>query len=216
MVEKFTISELSDKLGISTTAIYKKVEKQQLKTIKEKVGSREITFILLEDNQIENLINETNQNKLGFKTVKEGYKTIENQSDIALKVIELTEKLSNQFETYSKQLVEYAEQAGQVKLLTDNLSQEKKDSEFYKEEYFKLKYENEKLTNLNNDLSSNNQDTEKSKSELSQEITILKQQNQEFAAKCQHLQLELDNLKNQQQEQPQQQKKSGFMGLFRK
>ena len=45
----------------------------------------------------------------------------------------------------NKKLVQYAEVAGQVKLLTDN-------SQFYQSEYFKLKYENESLIKVNKDL----------------------------------------------------------------
>jgi len=43
------------------------------------------------------------------------------------------------------ELLEYAEQAGQVRLLTDN-------NKFYQDEYFKFKYENERLTDLNKQL----------------------------------------------------------------
>lgn len=53
---------------------------------------------------------------------------------------------TSQMRELNTQLLEYAEQAGQVKLLTDN-------NKFYQDEYFRLKYENERLTNLNNELS---------------------------------------------------------------
>lgn len=162
MVEKFTVAELAKELNISTTAVYKKVDKKQFETIQEMVGTREITFIILTKEQLIKLKDDVNSNKVGFKQLNESFESnhlapmnIKNQSEqinLTEKVIELTQTLSNQFDTYSKQLVEYAEKAGQVKLLTDNLSQEKKDLEFYKNEYFKLKYENEQLTKVNIDL----------------------------------------------------------------
>jgi excisionase family DNA binding protein len=160
MVEKYTVSELAEILGVSTTAIYKKLDKKQLEAVKERVGTRELTYILLNKNDLNRLVSETNSNKeitrVGFKQYNEPMETgtnhhynPTNQSDyidLTKQVIQLTQNLSNQFENYSKQMVEYAEKAGQVYLLTDNLNQEKQETETYKTEYFKYKLENENLT----------------------------------------------------------------------
>lgn len=166
MVEKFTVSELAEILNVSTTAIYKKLDKKQLEAVKERVGTRELTYITLSKQELDRLISETNLNReasrVGFKQVNEQLETItkhgsesKNESpyiDLTKQVIQLTQTLTNQFENYSKQMVEYAEKAGQVYLLTDNLMQEKQESETYKTEYFKYKYENENLTFHNKQL----------------------------------------------------------------
>lgn len=198
MVEKYTVSELAEILNVSTTAIYKKLDRKQLDAVKERVGTRELTYIILSKQELDKLVSETNLNKeasrVGFKQFNEPLETNSNQHfeaknessyiDLTKQVLQLTQTLSNQFENYSKQMVEYAEKAGQVYLLTDNLAQEKQESETYKTEYFKYKYESENLTFHYNQLK---EDFEKAKQDLiSKEAEILELKSQ----------LEKINLKN--------------------
>jgi len=194
MVEKYTVSELAEKLGVSTTAVYKKVDKKQLETVKEKVGSRELTYIILNKLDLERLIEETSLNKeanrVGYKQFNEQPETeikkpitVENQSqylELTKQVIQLTQNLSNQFENYSKQMVEYAEKAGQVYLLTDNLNQEKLEAENYKNEYFKLKYENEGLTIRYNELLLQIENLKEQQAGKEKEIKELKEKAEKF------------------------------------
>lgn len=199
MVEKYTVSELAEILGVSTTAIYKKLDKKQLESVKERVGTRELTYILLNKNDLNKLVLETNCNKeitrVGFKQYNEPIETsinqpynAQNQSDyidLTKQVIQLTQNISNQFENYSKQMVEYAEKAGQVYLLTDNLNQEKKESETYKTEYFKYKIENENLTFHNNILKSEIDGLKLQIKTLEGELLELREQNDKLKIKSQ-------------------------------
>lgn len=73
---------------------------------------------------------------------------------------ELIIRLLNKLDDKDQQIVEYAEAKGQVKLLTDDLlfSKEtykelKAESDLYKEEVFKLRYENKALIDQVNQLS---------------------------------------------------------------
>ena len=159
MVEKFTVAELAKELDVSTTAIYKKVDKKQFETVQEKIGSREITFILLDNDQLAKIKAEINSNKVGFKQLNEQLETNTQkfnevksqpeQNNLTEKVIELAQTISNQFETHSKQLVEYAEKAGKYELLEDKQKELKDDVSHWQEEYFKIKYEKELLTKRN-------------------------------------------------------------------
>ena len=67
------------------------------------------------------------------------------ENTVMLSMMEQIRELSGKVESYAKS-------EGKVELLTSNIIQEKEDAEFYKNEYFKLKYDNELLQKSNNEM----------------------------------------------------------------
>lgn len=127
-MKKFKISELADILGISYVAVKKKIKpdennpdiiryKNRYTVINETVKGREVAFILLDDADLENEINEANVNKTVYSTkenvTETDYKTVdyidiepEKQNIKNDNLLEFTERYINRFETLYKELNE--------------------------------------------------------------------------------------------------------------
>jgi hypothetical protein len=60
--------------------------------------------------------------------------------------------MMEQIKELTQKVESYAKSEGKIELLTSNIIQEKEDSQFYKNEYFKLKYEIEMLQKRNKEL----------------------------------------------------------------
>lgn len=166
-MKKFTINELRDVFGgISYNGADKKVD-ALVKKIKEGslIGEirREEEFVngrmtkvvyISEDlfnilssqysltnfnsfNPAENTLNELNEGEISQNLTSEI-----NSSTI--------EKMLNELIDSKNKIAEYAEKVGENKLLEANLIEKKANEEFYKNEYFKIKHENDvKITEIN-------------------------------------------------------------------
>jgi len=141
MTKKLTVSELSAKLGVSVNTIWKKIKKRGLTTVKDTVNNRIITFVLLTDEQLNDLlqdqisINQVNnggnsQNYEDSETSYEGViNTGKSSEAIALmdKILEFSKDMLSETKVY---LDRAATAEAQVKLLED--SENRKNSEYHK------------------------------------------------------------------------------------
>lgn len=173
-MNRFTISEFAEELGISIPATNKKVKKL-INQIQEQ--SLELTHndFKLETEIINNYptgIVYCNDKALGY--VKANTKSIKNlmSNNLENEVINqsykvknpsLQQNVTNLQDDFLKGLINeliesknqvnnYAFEAGKVYYLTDNLSQSKQDAEHWKNEYFKVEYQNKELQNKVNNL----------------------------------------------------------------
>ena len=127
-MKKFKISELADILGISYVAVKKKIKpdennpdiiryKNRYTVINETVKGRDVAFILLDDADLENEINEANVNKTVYSTkenvTETDNKTVEYVDVEPIKaennqqnIFEFTERYINKVETLYKELNE--------------------------------------------------------------------------------------------------------------
>lgn len=88
-------------------------------------------------NPTENTLNELNEGEISQNLTSEI-----NSSTI--------EKMLNELIDSKNKIAEYAEKVGENKLLEANLIEKKANEEFYKNEYFKIKHENDvKITEIN-------------------------------------------------------------------
>ena len=67
MEKKLKISEFAELIGVTAKTVYKMVEREELRTVNEKVNNRLITLVLTNDAEIENL-----KNIYGKQPVNEG------------------------------------------------------------------------------------------------------------------------------------------------
>jgi len=116
---------------------------------------------------------------------------------------EIVLNLLNQLNDKTAKIIEYAEEAGKVKLLTDDLlvskdmlKQLREDNKFYQEEYFRLKYELESLQVRYNSILEENK-------KLTEENTQIKEAQKIIKSK--EKKPETNTIK-----------KIGFWGLFKK
>jgi len=149
MGKKLTISELSNELGVSVNTTWKKIKKKGLTTVKDTVNNREITFVLLDDEEYSALISETrsnnqvnnggyNHNYEDFETIHEGVNSPQIQADLVSlveKVMDYSREMNGQVKEYIDRVIESEKQ---VKLLEDSESRKN-------EEYHKIMAENREL-----------------------------------------------------------------------
>jgi len=141
MAKKYTVSELSSKLGVSVNTTWKKIKKGGLTTVKESVNNREITFVLLDDDQFSDLINDgTISNPINnrdyehnyedFETIHEGVNLSQTPSELIMlvdKVMDYSREMNNHIKEYVERVVESDKK---VKLLED--SENRKNDEYHR------------------------------------------------------------------------------------
>lgn len=135
MPQKLTVSELSQMLGVSVNTVWKKIKRRGLTTVKERVNNREITLIMLSDNELSALKQESfssspinngddNPNYEDSVTIHEGVKMSNPPQDM----IFLVESIMNYSRDMNNQVKEYVDRVinaeKQVKLL-ENLENRK-------------------------------------------------------------------------------------------
>lgn len=143
----YTVDEVCRILNKSRATIYNWINAGKLQSEDHPEGK----MIYLDSDLESNDSNLESSQNLESNNLNQGKSRIDKDS-ISLKILD-------QLESMQSKLLEYAEQAGKVKLLTDN-------NKFYQDEYFRLKYELESLQNLY-------KNTEKEKSELTQKVEQL-------------------------------------------
>ena len=188
-MQKYTAKELSEILNISVPATWKKVNKlleeekgnkiNRISMQNEMVNNRDIKVIYIEDSMLDEIINNTMVNKPNYENKPEVNRT-NNQfneqainpsfdKEIYIKLIETQERLIN-----------YAEQVGQVKLLTDSENN-------YKNEYLRLVQENavltSKLNQFKNQVEQLQNENELNMKESNEKISLLEAENQQLKQK---------------------------------
>lgn len=143
-MNKYTINELTSILGISRTAVNRKIEKYKFDTVQEYVNGVSNKLVILTAEQLEALKQEALKNK-GVNTVSQhSYETKLNND--TSENIENTENQTKLFETMLTQLQHYADTAitaerEKTRLLEDKSSQDAQSAEFYKNKVFELTQE---------------------------------------------------------------------------
>lgn len=171
MEKKYSVADFAALVGTTSKTIYQKIENydnlpvnEQLKTVKEKVKGREITFIQTTDEQIA-----CYQNFYGKNTVNDGeyYENVTNSNgslqvnngvnsseinnnkktdgDMFERLMTLNETYLNRLETVTNELMEYK---SKTLLLEDKAGREG----LYLKEINELKTDNEKLKTRNKTL----------------------------------------------------------------
>ena len=144
-------------MPIGRTTVYEWAKKGKIRSEETEFGLR----ILLNDEEI-NKINMLKGRK-NKPNDSEGLSIIQNESEIIPNYSKSTQIIQNnskptenevmiamldQIKGLTVEIKELSKESGQVKFLTDNLITKEKDSKFYQDEYFRLKYENEQSKKL--------------------------------------------------------------------
>jgi len=172
-MKKYTAKELSEVLKISVPAVWKKVNKlldeekdskiNRISMQNETVNNRDMKVIYIEDSMFDEIINNTLVNKSVNENKPEVNKT-NNQFNEQVINDSFYKSLVSELIQSKNQLINYAEQVGQVKLLTDSESRTK-------EEYFRQVQEIAVLTNEINQLKMVNKQLEVENKKFKQKQT---------------------------------------------
>lgn len=173
-MNKFTIAKFAEEIGISIPATNKKVKKlinqindqsleltlDDFKLETEVINNYPTGVVYCNDKALE-FIKTTTKSSRNLLTSKPEIEV--NNHSYKVKNPSLQQNLNNVQDDFVKDLINelietknkvnnYAFEAGKVYYLTDNLTHVKQDAEHWKNEYFKLEYENKKLTEEVNNL----------------------------------------------------------------
>lgn len=163
-MKKITLTVLSGELNMSYNGTVKKVQKlisnqkykDKIRLTEElnELGRRVKTVVIADD-----LYNKLLEEHAGIiQPVEPGeiygiepvQSEIEPVKEVGSRVF--MEKLVNELIDTRKQLINYAEQAGQVRLLTDSLMNTEKDVKYWQSKFFELQYELKKVQDENEEL----------------------------------------------------------------
>ncbi len=135
-MRKLTVQEYAKLMNISPSTVWKRVRQCKVKHIKEEVENREVIMILVEDDESNEKLSSVRE-VIATKDYEECELTEENNREVALveRVMDEIKVMNQRVDEYSNRAMEYAELAGQAKLLTDSENKTK-------EEYFKVVQEN--------------------------------------------------------------------------
>ena len=150
MEKKFKVSDFAEIVGCTPKTVYKMIERNELKTVSEKVNNRETTVIVATDEQIRNLqgqfgkllVNERECNE--NVTDNEGNEPVKNNdslnvnSEIVDKVIDLSREYTDRLALVNEELVNAR---SQMLFLTDKLKSDNDSKDYWQKEYFKKDYE---------------------------------------------------------------------------
>lgn len=160
-MKKITLTALSADLKMSYNGVVKKVQKLvQDKKLKDKIKlteeinekGRKVKTVLISEDLYKKLKKEHalyNNNTEKSEISENEQVQSENEQLKNNKSEEFMQKLVSELIDSKNQLVNYAEQVGKVRLLTDNLMDREKDAKYWQERYFELKFELEKVKQEN-------------------------------------------------------------------
>ncbi len=163
-MKKFTLTELSRCLNMSYNGTVKKVKKLvQDKKLKDKIKlteelnehGRKVKTVVISEDLYQKLLKEH-----ALKSEPVEFNEIYENEPVQSEIEQLNnpetngvmQKLINELIDSKNQLINYAEQVGQVRLLTDNLINREKDAKYWQEKYFELQFELQKIKQENEDL----------------------------------------------------------------
>lgn len=160
MGKEYKVADLATELGIVVKTVYRMIERKDIDpaNVKEKYdNNRKVTVITLEPSELEAL--KKKYGKLSDNTpvneVENGShcnNNLQSQNSQNADALAIINKLTDNIIDLQGQLNIVSQGAGQTKLLTDNLMSKEKDLDYWKEQYFKLQYENEQLKKENEEL----------------------------------------------------------------
>lgn len=141
MEEKYSISELSELLGITIQAVWKKVKRFSLTMVKEVVNNRLTTLVILNEEDKIKLFSSLQVNQLSEPVQQPVYNEVKQQ---------FNEPVNQQFNNQDyKEILQRVEQlalkAGKYELLEDKSKELKDDVKYWQDKYFEVARENERL-----------------------------------------------------------------------
>ena len=150
MVNKFKVSDFAEVVGCTPKTVYKMIERNELKTVTEKVNNRETTVIVATDEQIKDLQGQFGKLPVNESecyenvTYNEGNEPVKNNDDskinseIVDKVIDLSREYTDRLTLVNEELVNAK---SQMLFLTDKLKSDNDSKDYWQKEYFKKDYE---------------------------------------------------------------------------
>jgi predicted ArsR family transcriptional regulator len=175
--KKYTVKQLAELLECSEVTARKKVKRKGFEGVEEVLYGRPVEVYSISDDNINKLIEETRRNKEIYTKHVEGIKNISerfrNSSESIIEGVGKSfESSNNEEKQESEQILLIKDLVNDTKNLYERLLKDKekvlylledkqktadKDIEYWKEEYFKLKYENETLNQKILELQAENQ-----------------------------------------------------------
>ena len=143
-MNKYTINQLTQILGISRTAVNRKIEKYKFDTVQDYVNGVLNKLVILTDEQIDALKKEVENNKSVNTVSQHSYETKLNNN--TPETLENQSNTNGMFETMLTQLRHYADTAINAErertlLLEDKARENSDTAEFYKNETMRLTQE---------------------------------------------------------------------------
>lgn len=154
MEKKLKIAEFAALIGVTAKTVYKMVDREEIKTVNEKVNNRLITLVVTNDAEIENFkniygkspVNNGNYEDILTDSVESLNDNIHSQnsrndisaSEVLDKIIQINKEYNNELKRVNEELVNTK---AQMLFLEDKASREG----LYLQEIKELKTENEQL-----------------------------------------------------------------------
>lgn len=171
-MQKLTVQEYAKLTGVSSTIVYRKIKRGELATKTEVINNRELTVILLDDQEKKTLETVSNNFEQKASNSLEQFQTHVD----TLQGNDFIQKMYEDNMALVQDMKKYIELAGQTKLLEDS---EKRTQD----QYFELLHENKTLL--------------KETSAQAREIDILKEQLKKQEEKILELQKDVDENKKE-------------------
>ena len=150
MKKKFKVSDFAEIVGCTPKTVYKMIERNELKTVTEKVNNRETTVIVATDEQIKDLqgqfgklpvndgeCNEIVTDSYSNEPVKNN-NNLSNENQMIDKIIDLSREYTDRLTLVNEELVNAK---SQMLFLTDKLKSDNDSKDYWQKEYFKKDYE---------------------------------------------------------------------------
>lgn len=173
-MQRLTVAEYARRTGKNESTVRKWINTGQLKTSTEVINNRKVTVILVEDS-FESVQDDTGSvlpDRTGMIQDHQKSSPEPLYGDFVQKMYEDNMNLVQDIKNYADSIKEYAEKAGQAKLLT--VSEEKT-----KEQFFQTQQENKSLVTENASLKKEVDLLKDQLKDLKVELTSLREQNQQ-------------------------------------
>lgn len=166
-MNKYNIKELSEILDITYSAARRKIKRAGHKTVQETVNGRSVTYVILSDQKLSELVEQTRINKTKHNPYDDQSLTVQDTVIIPEKIgyeraleessyLTVIDRMNDRIDDYVEKLENLYElrlkSESEVKLLEDKtksyeslLKQKEEDVELYQNKYFELQYKLEKL-----------------------------------------------------------------------
>lgn len=192
MDKRYTVNELKNIVNLSHQAIYNRINSsnadKRFRTSVERVDSRKTTFILLNDDEMEDLIKEVGV-RLNVEStfnkddsIETSYSRVHETPTVPVEVLD---KLFDKFNDFTQHLnqvhKEYKDEivntSLQVRLLEDSESRTKKEYQEIQSENQHLKELNQDLLNKLNQLELDLESAKKENEELKEKVSLFEKRN---------------------------------------
>lgn len=166
-MNKYTVAELSNILGVTETAVRKKLKRGVYQTVEETIDGRLVTIIMLNDDELKEHIESSKRIKQKLQLLPEPTENVQatistsnNNKNDSDKLLEFMERYAKRFDNFSERLENVYKEKEDVSKKLYLLEDKSKDLDFYKENYFKIQYERDNLQQKVDELTKRNNELE--------------------------------------------------------